>query len=267
MSQSKLSLNAQLWLHHNGEELAGPARIELLQLIDRFGSINQAAKAMQMSYKSAWDAIDQMNRISDAPLVVRATGGRGGGGTRLTERAHQLVRDWQRLNQLHRAWLESVAHDFPQLQESLPLMRNLALQVSARNQLHGEVEQIRPGAVNDSIRIRLPGGDRIAALITHNSTERMQLAPGRTVIALLKSPQIEIHAAEPVDEPGCNRLCGEIFALQEGTGDHEIGLKTDAGTILYAVIDAAHSKVEGLATGQRAWARFAGNQIILATLD
>lgn len=267
MSQNKLSLNAQLWLNNNGEELAGPARIELLQLIDRYGSINKAAKAMQMSYKSAWDAVDQMNRISDEPLVVRATGGKGGGGTRLTERAHQLVQDWQRLNQLHSAWLQSVAEDYPQLTESLPLIRGLALQVSARNQLHGSVAQIRPGAVNDSIRIKLPGGDQINTVITHNSCERMQLIQGRSVIALLKSPQVSVLASAPADEPGVNLLQGKITSLQAGTGDFEIGLKTAAGTTLYAVVDAAHCLQQQLAEGQTAWARFHGNQIILATLD
>src|SRR5690606_9272839 len=54
----------------------GDTRIRLLEEIERKGSINQAARAVPLSYKAAWDAIDAMNNLSPHPLVVRSTGGR-----------------------------------------------------------------------------------------------------------------------------------------------------------------------------------------------
>lgn len=68
---------------------ADPRRIALLKQIDQTGSISQGAKHAGISYKSAWDAINEMNQLSEQPLVDRATGGKGGGGAVLTRYGHR----------------------------------------------------------------------------------------------------------------------------------------------------------------------------------
>ena len=57
---------------------ADPRRIALLKQIDLTGSISQGAKNAGISYKSAWDAINEMNQLSEQTLVERATGGKKG---------------------------------------------------------------------------------------------------------------------------------------------------------------------------------------------
>jgi len=59
-------------------------RIELLEQIATFGSISAAARGMEMSYKHAWDLVEDMNRVFGKPLVAAQTGGRKGGGAQLT---------------------------------------------------------------------------------------------------------------------------------------------------------------------------------------
>lgn len=49
---------------------ADPRRIELLRQIKQIGSINQAAKLAGVSYKTAWDNIDAMTKISPKPLLI-----------------------------------------------------------------------------------------------------------------------------------------------------------------------------------------------------
>lgn len=56
---------------------ADPRRIALLKQIDQIGSISQGAKHAGISYKSAWDAINEMNQLSEQPLVDRATAWKG----------------------------------------------------------------------------------------------------------------------------------------------------------------------------------------------
>lgn len=63
----------------------GPGKIELLEQVATFGSISAAARAMQMSYKHAWDLIDEMNQLFGKPLVAAQTGGKQGGGASLTQ--------------------------------------------------------------------------------------------------------------------------------------------------------------------------------------
>ena len=57
-----------------------PKRLALLEQIAEQGSITRAAKAAGLSYKAAWDAIDELNNLSEQPLVSRNVGGKGGGG-------------------------------------------------------------------------------------------------------------------------------------------------------------------------------------------
>mgnify|MGYP003983634969 FL=1 len=62
----------------------GPGKVDLLESIDQEGSISGAARQNRISYRRAWDMVDTMNRCFKKPLVESATGGKGGGGAKLT---------------------------------------------------------------------------------------------------------------------------------------------------------------------------------------
>ena len=68
----QLQLQASLSLGSRGGLQAGEQRIALLEAIAATGSITQAAKAVGLSYKGAWDAVDAMNNLADSALVERA---------------------------------------------------------------------------------------------------------------------------------------------------------------------------------------------------
>ncbi len=89
-----LSVDAELRLSLNGQPLAGARRVALLVEIARCGSITQAAKLAGLSYKGAWNAIDDMANLAGEPLLERTVGGKGGGSTKLTPRGEQLVRNF-----------------------------------------------------------------------------------------------------------------------------------------------------------------------------
>lgn len=92
----------------NGKPLLGKGRMELLSQIEATGSISKAAKAMKMSYKAAWDAVDAMNNAIGIPVVESATGGARGGGSRLTEMGKRLIMEYRALEQQHQMWLQKV---------------------------------------------------------------------------------------------------------------------------------------------------------------
>ncbi len=79
---------------------ADPRRISLLKHIALSGSISQGAKDAGISYKSAWDAINDMNQLSEHMLVERATGGKGGGGAVLTRYGQRLIQLYDLLGQI-----------------------------------------------------------------------------------------------------------------------------------------------------------------------
>ena len=73
----------------------GPGKIDLLEAIDREGSISAAGRALGMSYKRAWDLVDAMNRLLGTPVVEASTGGYRGGGALLTDAGRNLVADYR----------------------------------------------------------------------------------------------------------------------------------------------------------------------------
>jgi molybdate transport system regulatory protein len=73
----------------------GPGKIDLLEAIDREGSISAAGRALGMSYKRAWDLVDAMNKLLGVAVVQASTGGLRGGGATLTDAGRNLVADYR----------------------------------------------------------------------------------------------------------------------------------------------------------------------------
>ncbi|MBB6307443.1 winged helix-turn-helix domain-containing protein [Xanthobacter tagetidis] len=75
-----------------GPELRiGPGKIELLEKIAAFGSISAAGRAMDMSYRRAWELVEELNGTFESPVVSAQTGGKRGGGAVLTPFGLSLV--------------------------------------------------------------------------------------------------------------------------------------------------------------------------------
>jgi molybdate transport system regulatory protein len=82
------------------ERRIGPGKIQLLENIRSCGSISAAGRAMNMSYKRAWDLVDEINRICKRSVVKRWEGGKGGGGAMLTPFGTSLVARYRKIERL-----------------------------------------------------------------------------------------------------------------------------------------------------------------------
>ena len=91
LDKGKFSVNGSLWMEKEETRFFGPGPVELLQYIDETGSINQAAKKMQMSYKKAWEIVHNLNTITTKPFVITASGGEKGGGSSISTEAKELI--------------------------------------------------------------------------------------------------------------------------------------------------------------------------------
>ena len=87
------SLSLRINLDPDGR--IGPGKIELLEQIAAFGSISAGARQMNMSYKHAWDLVEEMNRIFGTPVLETQKGGRTGGGAQLSDTGRAVVEHYR----------------------------------------------------------------------------------------------------------------------------------------------------------------------------
>ncbi|MEJ2184095.1 MAG: LysR family transcriptional regulator [Nitrospirota bacterium] len=90
-------LRGRFWIDGPEGTFLGYGRVVLMERIREQGSITRAAKSMGMSYRHAWELIDSMNRQAPRPFVLTAAGGRGGGGTVVTEAGLEAIGLFRRL--------------------------------------------------------------------------------------------------------------------------------------------------------------------------
>jgi molybdate transport system regulatory protein len=268
-----IELGGSVWLRSGEATLGGAARIALLAAIHQTGSITGAAKAVGMSYKAAWDAIDTMNNLAGTTLVVRATGGKGGGGTTLTAKALRLIDTYRAIEREHQLFLDRVGAAIEGFAQDWRLIGRIGMKTSARNQLFGTVRKITRGSVNDEIELALPSGQSVVAVVTHESTESLGLKEGGEAFALVKASWVMLMVDEvkgpraSVRISARNQLRGKVSSVTLGAVNAEVSLALDDATTVTAIITNESVGTLGLAEGQTAIAAFKASSVILGVTD
>ncbi len=103
MNGTNLEVKGTVWIEAPGGLKMGKGRASLLQQIEETGSIAEAARLLDMSYKKAWSMVKELNESSPLPLVEKKNGGRNGGGAVLTPEGRKaLAAFWHVFQQFQR---------------------------------------------------------------------------------------------------------------------------------------------------------------------
>ncbi len=94
-----MQVRSKLWIEVDGEPVFGRGRRFLLEAIDRHGSINQAARDINISYRKAWGYIAAMEERLGIRLVESQTGGRNGGGSVLTTEGRDFIQRYEKMEE------------------------------------------------------------------------------------------------------------------------------------------------------------------------
>lgn len=105
-SKEKISIKFRIWFFIGENKLIGKGRVELLELIRETGSISNAAKVMKMSYRQAWQMVQEMNERSMQPVVEKQLGGKAGGGATVTARGEQLIAAFHQMEKNVRVFID-----------------------------------------------------------------------------------------------------------------------------------------------------------------
>ena len=263
-NNQRIELGGSVWLTVGGENLGGPGRIALLAQIAEQGSITHAAKAVKMSYKAAWDAIDAMNNLAGEPLVQRMAGGKGGGGTVLTQRGMQLVENFRLIEREHHRFVSELSVQAEGIADDFLLLRRMSMKTSARNHFAGQVTRVQRGSVNDEIEIEAAGGHKVVAIVTHESAEGLGLEVGAQAFALVKASSIVVVTdADKARFSARNRMTGTVSRLVPGAVNTEVVIDLAGGGSVAAIITNESSTVLALAEGTTATAIFKASSVIV----
>ncbi|MEZ8738758.1 molybdenum-dependent transcriptional regulator [Photobacterium swingsii] len=262
-----MNFDAQLTLLDNEKMYVNPRRIALLKAISQTGSISQAAKLAEISYKAAHDAIKDMNSRAEHPVIASEKGGKGGGGATLTHTGKRLVQMYELLDQIQDMGLKALNDEDAPLHSLLGVMSKFSLQTSARNQLFGRITKIENHALHDIISVELKGQQTLLATITHGSTERLGLVEGKDVVALVKGPAVTL-SSESTSEYYDNILSGTVSSVLHEKHASEYQLTLAGGDSLCAINEHADdARSNSNIVGATWFAHFHSNQVILATLN
>lgn len=254
-----MKIDGRFWLTKEDQNFLGSGRIELLERIDKTGSIHAAAKEMKMSYKAAWERINGMNNLADHPLIERTTGGKGGGGTKLTPHAHELIATFHRFQELHRQFIDRFAEAGDDPERLARILSRTFLTTSARNQIPAMLSHIEPSGLNAVLTLSLAGGGKLISIITQKSVQNMGLTLGCDLYAIIKSSDLKILTS--LSENDENGLEGTIESIEFSGDNVEISLRLDGGTLIVAL--AMQEDASLLRTGEKAFATVSPQHIII----
>lgn len=260
----RLGLDGSLWLQQSGHRFLGGDRMLLLEEIDRLGSISQAALAIGISYKTAWETVNLMNNLAEKSLVERLAGGRGGGGTRLTEEGRAVLARFKTIQDEHRRFLSNLERQIGDADSLYRFLRRISMKVSARNTFTGTVDKITCGAVNVEVVLSLKGGVKLAAIVTNGAIDNLELKTGMEAYAIVKASSIilgtDLHDARVSAR---NLFCGTISRIVSGPVNTEVDVEIGGGNTISAVITHDSAERLGLKVGGHACALFKASSVII----
>ncbi len=264
MTKPNVAVTAPLWVQKNAQNFLGGNRIDLLEQIDRCGSISTAAKAAGMSYKTAWDALNVMNNLADQPLTVAVTGGSGGGGTRLTDEGKKVVRLYRLIEVEHRGMLARLGESFDDFNNYFPLLQRITMRISAKNVFSGTICEITRDISVAQVVLLLKSGNRITAVIGNDSVAALALEVGVPAYALVKASSVMIaNEAGTLSISAKNLIRGRITRITESAVLGEVILDIGAGETITATITDSSVKNLALKEGDEVWAVVKSTSVIV----
>lgn len=238
-------VKSRLWIEKNGKNFLGHGKVELLEKIKEHGSINAAAKAMKMSYKAAWDAIDSINNLAKSPVVVKI-----GNGSKLSEEGERLVFKFRELEVKIAQYLSKFDDDLDIGSENLSIL-------SAKNQFVAVVRGVRSDSVGADLELYINKNITIFSNITKDSFTKLKIGIDTAVLAIIKANSIKISKTKP---KCANAIKCEILDIKQGEKLTQISLRADDLNLTSTIKSKEFGKFE---KGEKVYAYFDTDSVMI----
>jgi len=138
------------------------------------------------------------------------------------------------------------------------------MKISARNVFQGKITEIKTGSVNSEVDVTLGGEDKIVAIVTNGSVQKLGLVAGKSVIVLIKASSVLVMTDDSgITLSARNILAGKVSKLSNGPVSSEVSIALPSGTTVYANITHEAVTELGLKEGAAASAVVKSSSVIL----
>ncbi|GAB6041272.1 TOBE domain-containing protein [Endothiovibrio diazotrophicus] len=138
------------------------------------------------------------------------------------------------------------------------------MKISARNQFKGTITALKEGPISAEVELTTEGGDKVVATVTDQSVQRLGLAPGKAVVALVKAPSVFLATGTPEYRfTARNELTGKVSNVVPGAINTRVSVTLPGGAVVGAVVTNEAAVELGLADGVAVTALFKASQVML----
>jgi molybdate transport system regulatory protein len=138
------------------------------------------------------------------------------------------------------------------------------MKISARNIFQGKITEVKPGSVNSEIDVTLGGNDKIVAIVTNGSVQKLGLTVGKSVTVLIKASSVLVLTdGVGITLSARNVLAGKVSKLSNGPVSSEVGIALPSGSTVYATITHDAVTELGIKEGVSASAVIKASSVIL----
>lgn len=170
----------------NSEVMFDQTDAALLRRVGETSSLTEAAKAVGISYRNAWDRIKEMESKLHKRVIETKVGGKSGGGALLTEDGTLLLKEFRKTRKL----IFNVLED----EEA---WEDVGYRLSARNRLRAKVVEVKRGPVTSQVKMRLVSAANMTSIITNDAVDDLGLKEGDEVEAIVKSTDVLVAKTGP----------------------------------------------------------------------
>jgi len=252
---------AVVQLKRTGGTSVGPQRLVLLSAIAEHGSIASAARAVGLSYKGAWEAVQALNNLFDHALVDA----RQGGAATVTAAGRLVLKAYGAIEEELVALLDKLDRAVADAGLGSDIVWRMRMRTSARNMLRGKVVAVTDGAVNAEVVLDIGNGLTVTAIVTRESVAELDLAPGREALALIKASFVILVVGNDIVRSSArNHYAGTVIDHLPGAVSDEIALDIGGGKTIVATVTHESGESLGFRVGDKAQALIKASHVILA---
>lgn len=243
------NIRSEIFLDKDNKNFIGKVRIELLENIEIYGSISKAAKNMKMSYKSAWDNIDSINKLSPSALVTKVSGGKGGGGTVITAYAKELIKAYKEIEELNSVYSKLLSNS---LNEKMDLDYKEA---PSFTRLKAYINKLDLKKDFYEIEIVLESKQKLYSINSKEFVQKKELKLNQNIKFVIETSTITIH--KDLNKTSArNVLKGVITSIEDDGINVNLQIDCNEGDIIYAKITSSSCKSLDLKINTLVFAQF-----------